>query len=230
MSQRALLSADVGAASNLQITFQDRPLQKPYLLSARIENSGDLPIEERDIEGPVSMTFMSARVITVEITGVHPAGLFATATNAEKTIIISHKLLNQGDWIAFDVLLDGDPDEPTISARISGIPSITTIPLSAQQRAVSTTAAWPLPKPVTYAALVLATFLGALLLIVASGSIVSAGKVFFVGKQIGEGQEKRMIRGRAAIDSNNLIGGIVAFVGGSGIVIIAIGMWLFLLS
>ena len=161
VAKRPLVSIDgTRTSTGLAISIDGNPVAEPWLVSGKLENSGSQPIEERDIETQATLFFSNAKIVAAEIVQKSQPGIYAAATFGGPEVIVHHKLLNPGDWIAFDIVFDGEPQiPPVLSLRISGV----TAP---NQRVVSfgERAAYPaivtLPNPVIYLALVIGSITG----------------------------------------------------------------------
>ncbi len=127
LGERALVSFQSRASTQLGITLGGERLQAPWLLSARLENTGNQPVEARDIESPLQLTFEQGRVVGAEVVEKSQQGLVAKATHDGNTVTVSHTLLNPGDWIGFDIFFDGEPSRPKASVRISGVSDLTQV-------------------------------------------------------------------------------------------------------
>ncbi len=161
LSKRPLVSLEGGRPSAaLEVTLGDKRIAAPWLLSAKIENTGNQPIEERDIEAPPKLAFSRGKILGAEVVQKSQNAMFAKAGFSANEVAIEHKLLNPGDWISFDVLFDGEPDSlPALSFRISGISEPTQRTLSPGEKKSYLTLV-PLPFPVTYLLLTLGSLLG----------------------------------------------------------------------
>jgi len=122
--ERPLLSLQNHTSAQLAIMLGAERLQSPWLFSGRIENTGDQPIEAKDVESPLQLSFDQGRVVGAEIVDKSQPAINAKATHDVNSVTISHTLLNPGDWIGFDILFDGQPARPNASARVSGVSTL----------------------------------------------------------------------------------------------------------
>jgi hypothetical protein len=161
-----VFSEGAKTTATLEIRLAGNKVAAPWLLSGRIVNSGSLPIEERDIELPLQLRFEKTRVLSAEISQKSHDALFAALQTDSDSIKLQHKLLNPGDWIAFDVIFDGEPILPPKSlARISGVAETRfTLPASGQTQYHITVV--DVPRPFAY----LVTFTSGLLAIFLFGA------------------------------------------------------------
>lgn len=163
LPKRPLMSMEAGEANvGLEVRRGDVRISTPWLISGRIENTGNRPIEEHDIEAPARIKFDRARVVGVEIVQRSQDGLFGKAAIDGNDVIFLHKLLNPGDWMTFDVIFDGEPGTPpTASSRISGITQLKQrVEQSGDSREFF--ALLPLPAPAMYCLLTIGS-IGALI-------------------------------------------------------------------
>lgn len=99
LSLRPLISIYTKSSETLQIKYENAVVKQPGLLSARLENIGKLPIEARDIDKALSLTFSDAKILSVEITNKNPSDIEVLTQHTQQVAQISHKLLNVGDSI-----------------------------------------------------------------------------------------------------------------------------------
>lgn len=169
----SLFTPQISSSGQVAITYDNKPVKRPHIFSARLVNIGNKPIETRDIEKPVLLRFKSASVLDVKIKERIPSNILVNAAFEEDTVTLDHGLLNPGDNIAFEVLFDGDPGWPDASARISGINELTIL-LPTDGGEGPFTTVFPMPRPVQYTILGLTT-LGIVAVIVLSGIALWAG-------------------------------------------------------
>lgn len=121
VGKSSLMSPAAAGSKGLRVSYLDQNVSSPWLISARLENNGSLPIESRDIEVPPTLRFGRGRILGVQMSGKSPRSVEATVTHTERSVSVVHKLLNPGDWISISILLDGEPDIPEVEMRVSGI-------------------------------------------------------------------------------------------------------------
>jgi hypothetical protein len=124
LGQRPLLSLQRQPTQPLEVMLRGERLQAPWLLSARIENTGNQPIEAKDIEKPLELSFGSGRIVGAEVVGKRQTAIDTTVRFDERRVTVEHGLLNPGDWVAFDVLFDGEPGARSPSLRVSGVTEV----------------------------------------------------------------------------------------------------------
>ena len=171
VSKRPLVSTDSRGAGQLNVIYQGQEVQDPWLLTVRIESSGNTPIEERDIEKPLTVSFNDTKILGVEVSQVNPDNIDVSVASSGSDVVVNHKLLNPGDWIVVDVLSDGEPIASEVSFRISGISTPQVVKLNETPKITYLTGI-PLGRPGDYAALTIAAI---------TALVVFAGAVFTIG-------------------------------------------------
>lgn len=136
-----LVATEAKRAGDLAVTYRGVVAKDPYLLTAQVENTGNLPIEKRDIEKPLTLAFSQGKVLRAQISGRKPAVVEAVLTQNNNSVTVNHGLLNPGDSIAFNIIFDGPPNYPAARFRISDVPEpIVTVPTVDRRQY---TATWP---------------------------------------------------------------------------------------
>lgn len=146
-----------GAAKDLTITYKDSPLLSPHQIQITASNGGNIPITHQDVESDATLQILSSKVIAVNTVNLSPTDLYATCTPHEEhtdKVKITHQLMNPGDSITCDILLDGEPSAYELFGRISGIPSPTLHPYAP---APQTPRFIDLPDPIPLALLILSS-------------------------------------------------------------------------
>lgn len=194
VGQRPLLAQEAQAQSRLRVTYDGRQVARPYMVSARLENTGKFPIEARDVEQPLTLRFAHAKVLSADISDRHPREIDAQVAHDTVAAVVTHKLLNPGDWIAFDVVLDGEPSFPVdASVRISGIPQMVQVS-STTHGPVFYPTLLSIPRPVVYVSLLLASFLAGTLVVVGVMGWWSAIRAFTTGQSFDQAAKERASR------------------------------------
>lgn len=158
------LLTDPRKSEKLVVTYEDQVVEQPWFLTARLENTGNTPIIEDDIDTLLLLQFPAGRVLGVDIGATNPPGIPAAAIQQASEVEIEPTLLNPGDYISFDVLLDGDPKLPTALVRVVGVSR--PIVLHPSDETSTFYATWfQLPRPVEYIALTI-TSLGIVFLLI----------------------------------------------------------------
>jgi hypothetical protein len=125
VSSIPLLSMEEEVKERLQILFNNKPVQKVYLVIVRIVNSGNVPITSADYEIPVSFCFHEdTKVLTAEISETNPENLRASLVIENTKIILTPILLNSGDSITIKMLVSQFDGQISVDGRIIGVKRI----------------------------------------------------------------------------------------------------------
>lgn len=122
LTNRPLLTGDT--PFGLTLHHDEKIVKQPRLVVLRIANSGNAPIEAIDFEHPLVLTFRPCAVLSVDVTVTHPVELAPTVSSVGSTVTVEPCLLNAGDLIEIQSLLDGVPDEISATARAVGVQSV----------------------------------------------------------------------------------------------------------
>ena len=67
LARLSMISHEAALPSSVQLTYDGRQVKNLTKLLARVVNVGDLPVETRDVEQPISISFAPASVLDVQI-------------------------------------------------------------------------------------------------------------------------------------------------------------------
>ncbi len=108
--------------SDFELIFQGKKVERVESLTLQFENSGDISIEREDFDGDIVAEFgEKARVLSASLSEAAPASLNPSFFSDPNTLFLRPLLLNPGDRFSLSLLISGQPSEPKIRARISGI-------------------------------------------------------------------------------------------------------------
>jgi hypothetical protein len=111
--------------SSLKLTYKDVSVSRLTVATIEVRNIGTRPIERDDFELPLVIRFKNPNdVLAVTLGQKTPQDLKPSISSDDRGITIAPLLLNPGDQFRITVQLRGDVNEPTVEARISGVPSI----------------------------------------------------------------------------------------------------------
>lgn len=112
--------------SSLKLTYKDISVSRLTVVTFEVRNSGTRPIEQADFKLPLVIRFKNPNdVLAVTLNEKKtPPDLKPSISSDDRGITIDPLLLNSGDTFRITVQLRGDFNEPTVEARISGVPSI----------------------------------------------------------------------------------------------------------
>ena len=106
--------------TGLEVSINGHKLDDPRLVSMTIYNLSREPIKKDDWETPVTVSFPSASVATVE-TATNSTEFNADATiEGTNTVILRPLLMNYFDKVTLSILVDGDTAGMNLHCRIVG--------------------------------------------------------------------------------------------------------------
>ena len=111
--------------ADLSVRFGNRQLTHPRVVGVRVINTGKVEARANDFDEPLAVAVSSkAEIVAATITlrqkatgesqEIEPLKVETQKVVAPKTLI------NQGDWLDFRLLVDGDKNPPQIRGRIAG--------------------------------------------------------------------------------------------------------------
>jgi hypothetical protein len=122
VSKRPLITRGSDAAANdLKITYKNNVVHEPWAATIEIENIGNVPIERKDIEKPITFNLRSARILSSDIAQTIPQGIEASIEQGPKSLRVFHGVINPQDRIVVSLILDGEPKLDNVECRIIGI-------------------------------------------------------------------------------------------------------------
>ena len=126
VAKGSLVNATTASPDKVEVTYEGRKIKQLTTLSGRLSNLGAIPIDGSDIkDGAMPSLTFSIPVIAAEVKGYNRDGIKASIATDKSTVRIEHGLLNPGDSIGVQILIDGDPGEiaslPKLKCRILGI-------------------------------------------------------------------------------------------------------------
>jgi len=125
VSDTPLLSVKEEIKTKLQILFEGKPVQQVYLGMVRVFNSGNMPIEVKDYDCPITLCFgEGAQILTAEIVKTDPNNLRPSINVKNNEIVISPILLNRGDFLTLKILATTSCDQMVVNGRIVGVKEI----------------------------------------------------------------------------------------------------------
>lgn len=112
--------------SSLKLTYKETPVDRLTVATIEFSNTGSQPIEQRDFEHPVKLSFQkSVDVLAVTLSEKSPDDLNPKIITDLNGISIAPLLLNPGDRFRITVQTRGGFIEPNVEARISGLSTVT---------------------------------------------------------------------------------------------------------
>jgi hypothetical protein len=121
-----LVSVHSEAQDHITIFYEGEQIERVHLVEVPLENSGNVPIIERDFERPLVVELgEGAEVLTVEAPEVEPSEIEPVTTIDGTSVTVSPLLLNPGDTLAVKLLVGDFAGEASLHSRIVGIKQLT---------------------------------------------------------------------------------------------------------
>jgi hypothetical protein len=125
VSLSRLLQPETARIKRLQLTYDGSLVSDAYLFLIRLTNTGNEPIVRDDYETPILVCFSpSPIVLDVELIASSHPNMIAQLERRDGQVAVHGLLLNPGDYVALQILLDGQPDQWTVEGRIAGVTEI----------------------------------------------------------------------------------------------------------
>jgi hypothetical protein len=126
LSNSPLISVNTDISSQIQILYNDKPVQSLSLILLRFENVGNEPIKETDYSEPIRILLSpQAEVGEVSVQETKPEGIdLNPKVSATNQIEIAKTLLNPGDQVVIKVLALNNDGTLEVKARIAGISNL----------------------------------------------------------------------------------------------------------
>lgn len=115
------------STSSLKISLDGRAVRHPRLMTVKVENRSSREIRAADYDGGSASLTVNGTVLAVTTTSASdpllefPASVrgFREVDDGRSVVEFAPSLLNPGDWVCFQIVLDGEPGLAA-SARIAG--------------------------------------------------------------------------------------------------------------
>lgn len=126
VSRAVLVNLSQAEGGSLTLTYNGTPVSHLTAATIEVRNDGTRPIEQSDFERPLLIRFPKDSSILASTLGERvPEELQPVIKLEAGVITVAPLLLNPGDRFRITAQLLGDFGEPTVEARLSGIPAIT---------------------------------------------------------------------------------------------------------
>lgn len=110
---------------DIKVTFKDIPVTDAYLLRVFIANTGNLAISDSDFWRPVKISVEpGARVLTAHVANSFPKRLRTALTYDETNVEVGPLLLNEGDWLEVNVLVENYRGGVSVDGHVNGVARI----------------------------------------------------------------------------------------------------------
>lgn len=125
-SSQVIISPEVTPASWLNITYKQEKIESLYSTRYRLINSGRKPIESSDVLEPISLEFSeNNKLINLVVHSKHPKNLAVTSEIEDTNkVIIEFELINNGEYLDFDIYSLQPLVFKSVEARIKNLTSI----------------------------------------------------------------------------------------------------------
>jgi hypothetical protein len=134
VAKNTLVNPSIGPVEKIEINYDGQKIDQLTAISGRLVNSGQVPISSNpdELEEPPQLEFSDqTRIIGATITsrknanGTTISDLKASCVITDNILRIDHGLLNPGDSVYVQILLQGDPGDidqlPQVTYRIANI-------------------------------------------------------------------------------------------------------------
>jgi hypothetical protein len=123
---KSTLVDKTAVGEKIEVSYNGRKITQLTAISARLENTGSIAIDENDVKDDAypKLVFHS-NILSAEIKSTNREGIIGRVIVETNVVRIKTGLLNPGDLLSLQILLEGDPGEitnlPKVSYRISDI-------------------------------------------------------------------------------------------------------------
>lgn len=125
ISLNNIIEIDSKYKNSIEVKFQDKNVDKLWLLILKFSNKGNTPIEKKDFESPILISFDSKNeILNNEAISSNPKDLNVKITKTNNIIELAPLLLNPNDSFALRFMISGGSPEYKVTSRISGIKEI----------------------------------------------------------------------------------------------------------
>lgn len=125
LSEISLLKDDP-IFDDLNILYKNKNIKDLYKYQMLIINSGNIPIDKKDIKIYPKLIFNNtAEILNVTISKLSPSNIMLNKVIKRNEVSFEFELLNPGDYIKFNIYLTGEKiGLPTANSRIKNIKNI----------------------------------------------------------------------------------------------------------
>lgn len=109
----------------LEVRYGGHLVKNPRLVVWRLANSGGQPIEVPHFEEAISFKVAGAKILSSEVTKTRPSTFRPTVEQrGDDMVVMERRLMNPGDLVEVQMLIDGLPEDLRMESRIAGISQI----------------------------------------------------------------------------------------------------------
>jgi hypothetical protein len=121
ISATKLLRDKANPIRELELRYKGEVIRDPYLLQLRFINNGNKPITAEDYKHPLRVSASDSRVLSAEVVETSQTDMGAKMSIGEQEATLDPLLLNPGDWVSWQILLDSVPSRWEVNGRIVGV-------------------------------------------------------------------------------------------------------------
>ena len=122
LAQLSIVNPQATDEGDLEVRYKGDRILNLSKISGKIINSGNVPITASDIEEPIQFSISKGKILGARIIRTIPTGIRATASIDSSICLVRPGLLNPGDVVEFELLMDSNTNLPEVSFRIRGVP------------------------------------------------------------------------------------------------------------
>ncbi len=142
-----VLAERATAVGDVSVVVDGRSLASPFIVVARVSNTGSVPLVREAFESPVRIAFPAAKARKVTVDTKEPGDLDFQAEIIEDQAVLRCGLMNPGDWVRVSILAEGSAAAPRASARIMGVRRIDVADATAADTRRPAVAPFIIPMP-----------------------------------------------------------------------------------
>jgi hypothetical protein len=121
-----LITEDQALNRGIKILFDNKEVTKPYVSVIKLINTGGIPIEKIDYDGPIIFeTGQNTRLLSVSIIDKLPLSITTNTVQNGNTLQLMPTLLNPEDSIYIKLITGDNKPKFNVRGRISGIKELT---------------------------------------------------------------------------------------------------------
>lgn len=125
ISETKLLRDNASPIRDLELRYKGEMIANPYLLQLKFINTGNKPVTSEDYEHPLRVHIdPDSRILSAEVVESSQADMDAKISTLDQEATLQPLLLNPGDWVSCQILLDRPPKRWIVKGRIVGVREI----------------------------------------------------------------------------------------------------------
>lgn len=123
--QTSLFSINEQVSGEIQVLFNEKPVENLHLIVVRLHNTGNIPVVRTDFDQPITITFQDgSEIISAEVLSEESLDVMAEVTISQNEIAIEPALINGGESIKIKAIINNYREGVIVSARIVGVNQI----------------------------------------------------------------------------------------------------------